>query len=243
MTSRTALITGGTSGIGLATAALLHRGGYRVAVTGSTPESVGEARRKLPDDVLVRHADARSLAGTDRIVAEVRDRFGSLDLLFLNAGIMRARPVGEYDEATFDELIAVNFKGQFFTLQKALPLLNDGASVVFTVGIGATRGIVAGSAAAASRGALLALVPSLALELAPRRIRVNAVSPGAIATGLLAKLGVPAEAQEQMAARVPFGRLGTAEEVAEVVAFLGSPGAAYVTGENLVVGGGAGLSA
>jgi NAD(P)-dependent dehydrogenase (short-subunit alcohol dehydrogenase family) len=247
MTSRTALITGGTSGIGQATAALLHRSGYRVIVTGSTPDTIAAARAELPHDVVVLRADARSLTDTDRVIAEIRDRFGCLDVLFLNAGIVRGLPVEAYDEATFDDLVAVNFKGQFFTLQKALPLLNDGGSIIFTVGIGVTRGVGTGSAVAASRGALLALVPSLALELAPRRIRVNAVSPGAIATPIWTKLGYPPEsleaATDAVAARIPFGRLGTSDEIAEVVAFLASPGAGYVTGENIVVGGGSGLRA
>src|SRR5689334_22754061 len=130
MTSRTALITGGTSGIGRTTAALLHRNGYRVAVTGSTPDSVGAARAQLPDDVVVLRADARSLPDTDRVIAEIRDRFEHLDVLFLNAGIVRGMPIGAYDEAIVDDLLAVNFKGQFFTLQKALPLLNEGASII-----------------------------------------------------------------------------------------------------------------
>ena len=242
MTSRTALITGGTSGIGRATASLLHRTGYRVAVTGSTPESVAQARADLPADVLVLRADARSRDDTDRVIAAVGERFGRLDVLFLNAGLVRGLPIEAYDEATVDDLFAVNFKGQFFTLQKALPLLDDGGSIVLTVGIGVTRGVGAGSAAAASKGALLGLVPSLALELAPRRIRVNAVSPGAIATGIWARLGLEA-ATDAVAAQVPFGRLGTPDEIAEVVAFLASPGAAYLTGENIVVGGGSGLRA
>jgi NAD(P)-dependent dehydrogenase (short-subunit alcohol dehydrogenase family) len=244
MTSRTALITGGTSGIGLATAALLHRNGYRVAVTGSTPGSVSSARAQLPDGVVVRQADARSLPDTDRVIAEIRERFETLDVLFLNAGMVRAMPIGVYDEATVDDLLAVNFKGQFFTLQKALPVLNDGASIILTVGIGVTRGVGAGSAAAASKGALLALVPSLALELAPRRIRINAVSPGAIATPIWSKLGTSVEAAgTAMANQIPLGRLGTSDEIAELVNFLASPAAAYLTGENIIVGGGAGLRA
>src|SRR4051794_2784510 len=214
MTSRTALITGGTSGIGLATAALLHRNGYRVAVTGSTPGSVSSARAQLPDDVVVRQADARSLPDTDRVIAEIRERFESLDVLFLNAGMVRGMPIGAYDETTVDDLLAVNFKGQFFTLQKALPLLNDGASIILTVGIGVTRGVGAGSAAVASKGALLALVPSLALELAPRRIRINAVSPGAIATPIWSKLGPSIEAASTaMAEQIPLGRHGTSDEI------------------------------
>jgi NAD(P)-dependent dehydrogenase (short-subunit alcohol dehydrogenase family) len=240
----TALITGGTSGIGQATAALLWKRGYRVMVTGQNPDTIAAAAKELPEDVAVVRADARSLADADRVADEVRGRFGSLDVLFLNAGITRPRPVEAFDEATFDDLVAVNFKGQFFTLQKVLPLIGDGGSVIFTVGIGATRGIPGGSVSAATRGALLSMLPSLALELAPRRIRVNAVSPGAVDTGIWAKTLPPGTLEETLgatASRVPLGRLGTSREIAEVVAFLASDAATYITGENIVVGGGSGL--
>jgi NAD(P)-dependent dehydrogenase (short-subunit alcohol dehydrogenase family) len=247
MSAPAALITGGTSGIGKATAELLHQRGYRVIVTGQNPDTIAAAERSLPEQIVVVRADARSLTDTDRLAGEIRERFGGLEVLFLNAGIMRSQPVGAFDEATFDDLVDVNFKGQFFTLQKTLPLLNDGGSVIFTVGIGASRGIAGGSVAAATRGALLALVPSLAVELAPRRIRVNAVSPGPIDTEIWAKAGLPPEALEAAVnatgSRVPLGRLGTSKEIAEVVAFLASDAAGYVTGENIVVGGGAGLRA
>ncbi|MCZ9347698.1 SDR family oxidoreductase [Streptomyces sp. TRM76130] len=146
----------------------------------------------------------------------------------------------------FDEVFAVNTRGQCFTLQKSLPLLAEGGSVVSTVGIGATCGVTGGSVTAASRGALLAMVPSPAGELAPRRIRVNAVSPGAVDTPIWSKSGMPpeilAQVTEAIAARVLFGRPGTAREVAETVAFL-TYDAAYVTGQNLVVGGGIGVPA
>ena len=245
MSQPAALITGGTSGIGRATAELLHARDYRVMVTGHRPDSLAAARRELPRDVLVVAADARSPADADRLAAEVKEHFGSLDLLFLNAGITRSAPVEAVDEATFDELFDTNTKGQFFTLQKTLPLLAEGASVVFTVGTGAAHGIPGASVAAASRGALLAMVPSLALELAPRRIRVNAVSPGPIDTPLWDKMGLPPEERtrlaEATASRIPLGRFGTAREVAEAVAFLASDAAGYVTGQNLTVSGGAGL--
>ncbi|KDN21743.1 SDR family oxidoreductase [Amycolatopsis rifamycinica] len=242
MPAPAALITGGTSGIGKATAELLHRRGHRVMVTGRNPETLASARRTLPADVVVLQADARSVSDADRVAQEVRTRFGSLGTLFLNAGISRPAPVDAVDEATFDDLMDTNAKGQFFTLQRTLPLLTEGASVIFTVGIGVTRGLAGGSVTAASRGALLAMVPSLAVELAPRRIRVNAVSPGAIETPIWTKAGMPPEeVAERIAPRIPFGRLGTAQEVAEVVAFLASGAASYVTGENIVVGGGSGL--
>jgi NAD(P)-dependent dehydrogenase (short-subunit alcohol dehydrogenase family) len=175
----------------------------------------------------------------------VRDRFGSLDLLFLNAGIVRAAPVEAVDEATYDDVFVVNTKSAFFTLQKVLPLLVEGASVVFTVGIAVTHGGAGGSITAASRGAPLAMMPSLAIELAPRRIRVNTVSPGAVDTPLWGKLGMPPEmvqsAVEATRAKFPLERFGTAVEVAEVVAFLASDAARYVTGQDIVVGGGIGV--
>jgi NAD(P)-dependent dehydrogenase (short-subunit alcohol dehydrogenase family) len=145
MSARAALITGGTSGIGKATAEVLHSRGYRVAVTGQRLESVARAREELPEDVLVLRADARSLADTDRVVSEVRERFGTLTTLFLNAGVSRPVALDACDEAAFDDVFAVNTKGQFFTLVKTLPLLSDGASIIVTVGIGATRSLTGNS--------------------------------------------------------------------------------------------------
>ncbi len=246
MTAPAILITGGTSGIGRATAELLLERGWRVAVTGRSPESVATARAELPGDIVVLQADSRLLEDTDRVVGEVAARFGTLAAVFLNAGISRPRPGEEGDEATWDDLFATNAKGQYFTLQKALPLLVDGGSVVFTVGIGATRGSAGASVTAGSRGALLAMVPSLAVELAPRRIRVNAVSPGAIDTPIWTRSGMGPErlaaVTASVAATVPLGRLGAAREVAATVAFLVSDEAGYITGENVVVGGGIGLT-
>ncbi|QWF80044.1 SDR family oxidoreductase [Amycolatopsis sp. CA-230715] len=235
MSAPAALITGGTSGIGKATARLLHSRGYRVLVTGVG--SVTDAG--LPEDVLVVRADARSLSDLDHAMDQARRHFGSLDLLFLNAGISRPGPLESTGEDTFDALFGVNVKGNFFTLQKALPLLNDGASVVFTVGAG--EGL--GAATTAAKGALLPLVRSLALELAPRRIRVNAVSPGMVDTPAYAKLGISRETLDSWADGVPLGRVGAPEDIAEAVAFLASAAAGYITGDNLVVSGGVGVHA
>lgn len=233
MAAKTALITGGTSGIGKATAELLHSRGYRVVVTGlGNVDDTG-----LPEDVLTVRADAGSLTDIDGAVARARDHLGSLDLLFLNAGISRPGPIESIDEAAFDALFAINVKGNFFTLQKALPLLNEGASVIFTVGAG--EGL--GAAMTASKGALLPLVRSLALELAPRRIRVNAVSPGVIDTPAYAKLGITPDTIAAWGEEVPLGRVGTPSDIAEAVAYLTSDGAAYLTGNNLIISGGLGI--
>ncbi|WP_020663544.1 SDR family NAD(P)-dependent oxidoreductase [Amycolatopsis benzoatilytica] len=228
-----ALITGGTSGIGKATAELLHSRGYRVLVTGV------DHLEDAPDGVAAVKADARSLPDLDHAIDTARRHFGSLDLLFLNAGVSWPGPAESTDEAAFDALFDINVKGNFFTVQKALPLLNNGAAVVFTVG--AAEGL--GAAMTAAKGALLPMMRALALELAPRGIRVNAVSPGAVNTPAYRKLGISAEVVESWAADIPLGRVGTPADVAETVAFLASAAAGYVTGENLKVSGGMGVHA
>lgn len=233
MAAKTALITGGTSGIGKATAELLHSRGYRVMVTGLG--DVGDAG--LPPEVVAVQADAGSLTAIQKAVELAREHLGSLDLLHLNAGVSRPGPIESTDEAAFDALFDINVKGNFFTLQKALPLLNEGASVVFT--IGAAEGL--GGAMTAAKGALLPLMRSLALELAPRRIRVNAVSPGVIDTPVYRKMGISAETVAAWGEGVPLGRVGAAADVAEAVAFLASDSASYITGDNLLVSGGIGV--
>ncbi|MFF4490376.1 SDR family oxidoreductase [Streptomyces sp. NPDC001544] len=235
MSAPAALITGGTSGIGRATAELLHSRGYRVMVTG-----VGNvAGAGLPEDVVVVRADARSLPDLDHAMDQARRHFGSLDVLFLNAGVSRPGPIESTDEDTFDELFDVNVKGTFFTLQKALPLLDEGASVVVTVGAG--EGL--GAAMTAAKGALVPLVRSLALELAPRGIRVNAVSPGLVDTPVYSRMGVSREMIDSWAEDVPLGRVGAPADIAEAVAFLASASAGYITGDNLIVSGGIGVHA
>ncbi len=236
MPAPTALITGGTSGIGKATAELLHKRGHRVMVTGR--DSVDAARNDLPGEVLVVRADARSLTDIDHAVDQAREHLGTLDVLFLNAGISRPKPRADTDEADFDALFDINVKGNFFTLKKALPLLDDGASVIFTVGAGTG---MAAPAMVAAKGALLPLMRDAARELAPRRIRVNAVSPGAIDTPVYSGMGIPPETVQSWSAGIPLGRIGLPGDIAEAVAFLASDAAGYITGDNLVVGGGMGM--
>ncbi|THA22954.1 SDR family oxidoreductase [Streptomyces sp. A1277] len=236
MATKTALITGGTSGIGKATAELLHSRGYRVMVTG-----LGDLdNAALPADVTAVEANIGSLTDIDQALDQAREHLGSLDLLYLNAGLPRpGLSIESTDEATFDALFDINVKGNFFTLQKALPLLNEGASVVFTVG--AAEGL--GAAMTAAKGALLPLVCSLAIELAPRRIRVNAVSPGVVDTPAYGKMGISPDTIASWGEGVPLGRVGAPADIAEAVAFLASDAAGYITGDNLLVSGGIGVHA
>jgi NAD(P)-dependent dehydrogenase (short-subunit alcohol dehydrogenase family) len=241
-----ALITGGTSGIGLATAHTLHKRGYAVVVTGRNPHTIAEAERDLPAEVSVLRADAASLADADRVAAELELRYGRVDLVLLNAAVEQLAPLADLDEATFDDAFAINVKGQVFLVQKLLPVLNPGSSVIFTSSIAAEKGMPNLSVYSATKGAQLAFARALAIELAPRGIRVNTVSPGPIDTPALHKLGLGADELEAfkktIAAQVPLGRFGTAEEVADTVAFLASPQATYVTGANAAVGGGFGVA-
>jgi NAD(P)-dependent dehydrogenase (short-subunit alcohol dehydrogenase family) len=241
-TAPAALVTGGTTGIGLATAQALHKRGYAVLVTGRNPETLAAARHALPDDVVVFRADASSVADADAVAAELGQRFGRLDLAFLNAGVTRLVPLEALDEETFDWHVGTNLKGQVFMLQKVLPLLGQGSSVVLTSSTAAGHAAPGMAVYAATKGAQLSLMRTLAVELAPRGIRVNAVSPGPIETPMVGKLDLPADQlsgfKAAFTARVPTGRFGTAEEIANAVAFLASAEAGYITGANLVIDGG-----
>jgi NAD(P)-dependent dehydrogenase (short-subunit alcohol dehydrogenase family) len=236
------LITGGTSGIGKATAELMIERGWRVVVTGQSESSVARAADVLGPQALALRADARSPDDARRVAEIVGDRIGPIDAVFLNAGVSRRLALDAATESDWDEIFAINARGQFFTLQSVLGLLADGGSVTFTIGVGVSRGLAGGSVVAASRAALLGMVPSLAVELAPRRIRVNAVSPGVIETPIWSRSGLNDGAVRRVldaqAERIPLGRVGAARDVAETVSFLASDGAAYLTGQHITVGGG-----
>lgn len=241
-TGKVALVTGGTTGIGLAAARLLHAEGAKVIVTGQNPTTLEAARRELPDEVVVFRADARSLADADRLAAEIERRYGGLDIAFINAGVARFSPLDATDEAFYDDIFDINVKGVFFTLQKLNQLLRPGASVLVTSSVIEHRGSAGGAVYAASKGALSALVRSLAIELAPRGIRVNSISPGPIETPIFGKFGMPKEAvsefTEGLTKKIPLGRFGLADEVAKVALFIASSAASYITGSDIPVDGG-----
>lgn len=242
---KTALITGGSSGIGLATAKLLIEQGARVAITGRDPKTLAEARASLGGDVVAIVADSSRLADLDGVMHTVGECFGRLDILFANAAVALPAPFDFVDEKRFDEVVSANLKGGFFTVQKALPLLNPGASVVMTTSITNQLGSPNFSVYGASKAALRSLTQTLALELIPRGIRVNAVSPGPIATPMWGKLGFPGEAEQavkqQIAEKSPSKRFGESHEVAKVVLFLASQDSSYVVGQEIVVDGGMSL--
>jgi NAD(P)-dependent dehydrogenase (short-subunit alcohol dehydrogenase family) len=238
----TALITGGNSGIGLATARLFREHGARIAITGRDPESLRRAQEILGDEALVMRSEAGRIADIDAAMAAIRERFGQLDIVVANAAVAQPTPFEQVSEAQFDEINAINYKGVFFTVQKALPLLAKGGSVIVTTSISNRAGAPNFSVYAAGKAALRSLVQSLSLELIGRGIRVNAISPGPVDTPGFGRWDIPRETvqaiREEFERRSPSKRFGTPEEVAQVALFLASADSSYVVGAEIVVDGG-----
>lgn len=239
---KTALITGGTSGIGLATAQLFMAEGARVAVTGRNPEGLALAQKTLGNDALVVTSDAGSLPAIDALMAQVKQGLGRLDVLFLNAAVAKSGGLEQVSEADFDEQLSINLKGVFFTLQKALPLLSTGASVIVTTSISNRFGTPNSSVYAASKAALRSLVQALALELIGRGIRVNAICPGPIDTPMFGRMGLSEEVLKLRMAKIrdtsPSKRFGLPTDVAKLALFLASEDSNYLVGEEIVIDGG-----
>jgi NAD(P)-dependent dehydrogenase (short-subunit alcohol dehydrogenase family) len=240
--NKTALITGGTSGIGLETARQFIAEGARVAITGSSARSVEAARAELGDKALVIQADAGNAAGQKAVAEAIGNAFNRLDILFVNAGVAEFGPLGQWSEAAFDKSIAINVKGPYFLIQALLPIFSKQTSIVLNTSINAHIGMPNSSVYALTKGALLTLAKTLSGELIGRGIRVNAVSPGPIATPLYSKLGMSDADSKAMAAQIqsqiPVGRFGDASEVAKTIVFLASDEAAYIVGSELVIDGG-----
>ena len=241
---RVAVITGGNSGIGLATAREFKANGAKVIIFGRSRQTLDQAAASLGSDVLAVQGDVRSLGDLERLFKQVGAQFGKIDILVANAGIAKFAPVETLSEELFDELSGILFKGVFFTVQKALPYLRDGASVIL-VGSGDAdkQGRVGTSIYIAAKAAVRSLGRSLSVELLSRRIRVNVLGPGMTDTPIIKReVGMPGVTPEQIAAAItktiPLGRRGTPEEMAKAMLFLASDDSSYCLGSELLVDGG-----
>jgi NAD(P)-dependent dehydrogenase (short-subunit alcohol dehydrogenase family) len=241
---KVAVVTGGNSGIGLATAKRLHDEGAKVAISGRSQKTLDEAVRLIGKDLLAVKSDVARLSDLDQFYAAVTEKLGKIDVLFVNAGVAKFVPVGQADEAHFDEIFDINTKGAYFTIQKALPYLNDGASIVLNTSVAGIKGTLNASVYSATKAALRSFSRTLAAELVERGIRINSVAPGPIETPIFDRVGLSKQDVDQFAQKilsaVPLKRFGKPEEVASAVAFLASSDASYITGVELHVDGGMG---
>jgi len=242
LAGKTAFITGGNSGIGLATARLFIAEGARVAITGRSQATLDAAAAELGENLLAIQADVTDVAAIEQAVGEAARAFGGLDILFANAGIAGTTPLGQTTLSAFEAIIRTNLTAVFFTVQAAVPHLNDRASVVLNGSVLAVTGAPGWSAYAATKGAVRSMTRVLAAELAPHGIRVNQVSPGAARTTIWDPMAPDAAAMAQLetslSTAIPLGRLGEAEEVARTVLFLASDDASNVTAAEIMVDGG-----
>jgi NAD(P)-dependent dehydrogenase (short-subunit alcohol dehydrogenase family) len=239
---KTALVTGGTTGMGYETARRFLAEGARVAITGNNPDNLAKAAKELGAGVLAIRSDAGAIPAMKALAEEIAAKFGKLDIAFLNAGIGLFAPLEAVPEADFDRQMAINVKGPFFLAQALLPHLSAKASIILNASVVASVGMPNTAAYTATKGAVLALGRALAIELAPRGIRVNTISPGPIATPIYGKLGLPADQVAAMAegikGAVPLKRFGEGVEIAHAAVYLASDESAFTTGTETVVDGG-----
>jgi NAD(P)-dependent dehydrogenase (short-subunit alcohol dehydrogenase family) len=242
LAGKIAVITGGNSGIGLATAKRFVEEGAHVVITGRREKDLKEAAALIGRNVTTVAGDVSRLEDLDRLYAVVKEKHGHIDVLFANAGAGTVASLAAATEAHFDQTFDVNVKGMFFTVQKALPLFNDGGSIILTSSSANVLGVPAFTAYAASKAAVRSFARGWTVELKDRKIRVNSMSPGPIETPALDKVGLSPEQVEQAAAQfvtqVPMGRRGKAEEIAAAVVFLASDESSYITGVDFAVDGG-----
>ena len=239
---KVAVVTGGNSGIGLATAKEFKQQGARVVITGRDQKTLDDAKQELGDGILAVRSDTSRLTDIDELFAVVKETFGKIDVLFVNAGVGKFVALESVTEEFFDSIMDTNFKGAYFTIQKALPLLNDNASIVLNASINAHIGLPNSSVYAASKAALITLARTLSAELVDRGIRVNVVSPGPVVTPIFGKLGLEADALDAtlkgIQAQVPMKRFGRPEEIAKTVLFLSSDDSSFLLGTEIVADGG-----
>jgi NAD(P)-dependent dehydrogenase (short-subunit alcohol dehydrogenase family) len=242
LSGKKALITGGTTGIGFATAKHFLEEGAQVAISGQNQERLQEALSKLGNNAIGVLADLSLVNNVQNMINQVKRDFGSLDILVANAGITKPAPVNVVDEAHINEQFDINFKGVFFTVQKALPILNNPASIVLNTSCLDEMGMPGMSIYSASKAAVRSLARSFSAELVVQGIRVNAISPGPIETPIYSNLGMPAEELQamsnQLIQQIPMGRFGQADEIAKAVLFLASDDSSFMLGEEIVVDGG-----
>ena len=240
--NKTVLVTGGNSGIGLATAKAFVNQGARVIITGRDQKTLDLAREELGSQTIALRNDAGDVGAARELATLLTNRGVTLDAVFINAGVARFGAFDAIDEALWDQTFNTNVKGAYFAIQSLLPLFNEGAAIILNGSINAHIGMPGSSVYAASKAALISFAKTLSSELVGRGIRVNVVSPGPVTTPLYGRLGVPAEQLQEMAAeiqaQVPLKRFGTPEEVASAVTYLASKDAAFIVGTELIVDGG-----
>jgi NAD(P)-dependent dehydrogenase (short-subunit alcohol dehydrogenase family) len=231
-----AVITGGTSGIGLATAKRFVAEGAHVFIMGRRRDALDAAVEQIGGKVTGVQGDTAKLADLDRLYQKVKEDEGRIDVVFANAGIGEVVPFGAVSTEHFDQVFNVNVRGTLFTVQKALPLLRDGGSIILTGSIASVKGLPGFTVYSASKAAIRSFVRTWTLELKDRKIRANVISPGTIDTAILA--GMPKETIEQIVSSIPMGRMGEADEIANAALFLASDASTFVTGIELFVDGG-----
>ena len=242
LTGKVAAITGGNSGLGLAIAKRFKAEGASVAILGRNSETLESAVNEIGEGTISSKGDVRSLSDLDDFFSKISEHFGRLDIVVANAGGGKVGPIDQVDEATFDEMTDSNWKGAFFTIQKALPLMGKGGSIQLISSGANLKGLPAFSVYSGTKAAVRSLARCLAAELAPEGIRVNCLSPGCIETPVWTKVGVPADqvdgVKESMIPMIPMQRFGEPEEIASTALFLASDESSYVTGANIAADGG-----
>jgi NAD(P)-dependent dehydrogenase (short-subunit alcohol dehydrogenase family) len=244
LSNKVVLVTGGHSGIGLAASQLFIQEGAKVVIVGRDSETLNAAQKQLGPDATTIQADVSKLSDLDRVYTKVKELYGRIDVLFLNAAIAKFRPIEQVDGDHFDEQFNINVKGVLFGMQKGLPLMSRGGSIIITSSVASRIGLAGSSVYSATKAAVRSFARTLGAELAPRGIRINVISPGVVETPIHGKLGLPpevaAEVGKSIVAQVPMQRMGRPSEIAAAALYLASDDSSFTTGSEFTVGGGQG---